>query len=75
MMAVEVSTTPVFQHGNPKALFAARILGGGTPTNPTRYDVTLDGEKFMINVPETDAAAFPAGSTTVVLNWQIGLKK
>jgi serine/threonine protein kinase/Tol biopolymer transport system component len=74
MMAVDVSTTPVFSSGNPKALFAAPVWGGATSPNVTRYGVTPDGKRFLINTLTADTAA-PASPITVVLNWQIGLKK
>jgi eukaryotic-like serine/threonine-protein kinase len=73
MMAVDVTTTPVFQSGNPKALFAAAIWGGATGPVVTRYGVTPDGQKFLINTPAADSAA--ASPITVVLNWQMSLKK
>jgi Tol biopolymer transport system component len=74
MMAVDVTTTPAFQNGNPKALFGAPIFGTGTGP-ATRYDVTPDNRKFLINTRGTEAAAAPAGSMTVVVNWQMGLRR
>jgi Tol biopolymer transport system component len=74
MMAVDVTTAPVFQNGNPKALFAVPIFGAGTGP-ATRYGVTPDGRKFLINTPGTEATAAFAGSITVVVNWQMGLKR
>jgi Tol biopolymer transport system component len=78
MMAVDVgTTTPDLQVGLTKALFRAPIFGGvftaGTTTNVTRYDVTADGTKFLINAVagRTDAGATPI---TVVLNWPELLK-
>jgi predicted Ser/Thr protein kinase len=73
MMAVDVTTTPVFQSGNPKALFAAPIWASSLIV--TRYDVTHDGRKFLINALGTDAAAVSASPIEVVLNWQIVLRK
>ena len=42
--------------------------------NITRYDVTPDGQRFLINtmIPATESGTPPI---TVVLNWQAGLKK
>jgi Tol biopolymer transport system component len=74
MMAVPVAITPTFTPGAPKELFAAPIWGGGTTTNVTRYDVTPDGQRFLINVmPQTTGA--PPTPMTVVLNWTAALKK
>jgi eukaryotic-like serine/threonine-protein kinase len=75
MMAVEVSLTPVFSARVPKALFAAPIFGGGGAPNVTRYDVTADGQKFLINSVAGESREAPPAPITVVLNWQAGLKK
>ena len=75
MMAVEVSTSPVFKAGIPKALFQAPIWGGGTTHNVTRYDVTADGKKFLINSVPAEAGARAPSPITVVLNWTALLKK
>jgi len=72
-MVVPVATTPAFAPGVPKALFATTILGG--PANVTRYDVTADGQKFLINsVPQETTPAGRPTPLTVVLNWTAGLK-
>jgi Tol biopolymer transport system component len=75
MMAVEVSTAPVFKAGARKVLFATPILDGGNTNNVTRYDVTADGNKFLIDsvLPETSGRAVTP--ITVVLNWNAALKK
>ena len=74
LMSVEVAAAAgTFQAGIPKALFAAPIWGGAN--NVTRYDVTADGKKFLINSLPTETAAAPSSPITVVLNWQAGLKK
>jgi hypothetical protein len=74
MMAVEVSTSPVLKVGIPKVLFQAPIWGGGRTQNVTRYDVTADGRKFLIN-SVAEAGAPPRPAITVVLNWTGLLKK
>ena len=75
VMAVDVSTTPTFQKGVPKALFAAPIYGAGTATNVTRYDVSRDGKKFLINSERSDAPAADMTPITVILNWPALLRK
>lgn len=76
MMAVEVAgASGAFQSGIPKVLFAAPIFGGGTATNTTRYDVTADGKKFLINSVPAETTPGTSPPITVVLNWQAGLKK
>jgi serine/threonine protein kinase/dipeptidyl aminopeptidase/acylaminoacyl peptidase len=76
LMAVEVAAASgTFQAGIPKALFAATLAGGGIVANDTRYDVTADGKKFLINSLPTETTSAPPSPLTVVLNWQAGLKK
>jgi Tol biopolymer transport system component/predicted Ser/Thr protein kinase len=76
LMSVEVTAgSGTFQAGIPKALFAAPIWGGGVNNNVTRYDVTADGKKFLINSLPREGTAAPPSPITVVLNWQTGLKK
>jgi Tol biopolymer transport system component len=65
MMAVDVSTNPMFKTSIPKALFQAPILGGATARHVIRYDVSADGKKFLIN----SAAGEGPSPITVVLNW------
>jgi eukaryotic-like serine/threonine-protein kinase len=75
MMAVEVSTSPIFKAGIPRPLFQAPIWGGGTFHNVTRYDVTADGKRFLINRVTADAATSAPAPITIVLNWTALLKK
>jgi eukaryotic-like serine/threonine-protein kinase len=75
MMAVEVSTGPIFKAGVPRPLFQAPIWGGGTFQNVTRYDVTADGKRFLINSVTADAAILAPAPITIVLNWTALLKK
>jgi len=68
VMAVEVSTSKngVFQAGLPRKLFQANPVAVLTPRNS--WDVTPDGQRFLINsVSSTTAALFT--SITVVINW------
>jgi hypothetical protein len=75
MMAVEVSTSPVLKFGTPKVLFHAPILRGGTIHNVTRYDVSADGKRFLINSATAEGAAPPPSPITIVLNWTTLLKQ
>jgi serine/threonine protein kinase len=70
MMAVEV-----FKAGIPRPLFQAPIWGGGTFDNVTRYDVTADGKRFLVNSVTADAATSAPAPITIVLNWTALLKK
>jgi Tol biopolymer transport system component len=69
LMAVEVSTSGVFQAGIPKPLFKA-------PRGAERYqwEATADGKRFLMAAPSAATTAAQP-SFTVVLNWQAGLKK
>jgi len=82
LMAVDVKTAPAFQAGTPHALFDSHMWlpeAGGRLTATTmlifRYDVTSDGQRFLVNTTQqTETPAAPPG-ITVVLNWTAGLKK
>jgi dipeptidyl aminopeptidase/acylaminoacyl peptidase len=76
MTAVGVTTTPEFKKtGNPNALFTAPVLGGGIDLGPSRYDVSHDGQKFLIDAAPTDGAAARIRPITIVLNWQTLITK
>jgi hypothetical protein len=75
MMAAGVTTTPEFKKlDDPKALFTAPVLGGGSAVNVFRYDVSRDGQRFLIDASATETAA-ARPPITVVLNWQALLKR
>ena len=66
MMAVPVSTNPVFRSGTPQALFDSEIVDTGIRTGPLSWDLAPDDKRFLIISPSpTDTA-----SITVVLNWR-----
>jgi eukaryotic-like serine/threonine-protein kinase len=66
LMSVAVSTEPTFGvSGPPKALFKV-------PPSILFFEVSRDGERFLIPVPEGSAAAAPPYK--VVLNWTSTLK-
>jgi hypothetical protein len=64
-MSVDISSKPIFKAGAPRPLFQLPLgsIGG---------DVTADGRRFLIGVPEAQSASVPF---TVVLNWQTTLMK
>ena len=71
LMAVPVKTEGAFEAGIPKPLFQTRVSPGVVPYPPT-YDVTAEGQRFLLNTLIEDA---PASPITVVLNGTAGLKK
>ncbi len=68
LMAVEITASTVFRAEIPKALF--RMPSEGGPAAGSRWDVASDGKRFLMPVAQSTATPF-----TVVLNWQVGLKK
>jgi Tol biopolymer transport system component len=70
LMAVEVDGSgSTFRVGTARPLFQTRPTGAGY-----RYDVTADGQRFLVNsLPEqAEASSVPI---TVVVNWTAGLRK
>ena len=70
MKAVEVNTRPVFQDGNPQALFLTEIVDTGIRTGPLSWDIVPDGRFLII----TENAS-QTSSLTVVLNWRSAARK
>jgi hypothetical protein len=75
IMSVQISGTTTLEIGTPVPLFTARLLGGAVLVTGFRpqYDVTANGQRFLLNVPVGEEASSPA--ITVVLNWTAGLRK
>ncbi|MBI4465798.1 MAG: PD40 domain-containing protein, partial [Acidobacteria bacterium] len=74
LMAVAVRGGESLEFGAPAALFTATTLGGvgRAPMFRQQYDVTADGQRFLLNVPVSGAAS---PTLTVVTNWLAGVKK
>jgi serine/threonine protein kinase len=74
LMAVDFNASGgTVQLGIPKPLFRASVLGGtgGAPIVAWRWDVSKDGQRFLINTSLEEADASPI---TVLLNWQATMK-
>lgn len=72
MMAVAVETTPSFRLSKPEILFEGRYEGAATEyMDYAKYDVTPDGQRFMIRSEEESAPT----RIHVVLNWTEELKE
>ncbi len=65
MMSVDVDTRPVFQSGTPRPLFDSDIVDTGIRTGPISWDLSPDGNRFLIVSPDTPTIS----SLTVTLNW------
>ena len=67
LMAVPVSTEPTLSLGAATRLFEhTGFVGGGIPAQGRRYDVSADGQKFIVVEPMGEA---PKTSIRVVQNW------
>ena len=71
MMAVEIATRPSFSAGKPRVLFEGQYVP--TPATIPNYDVSPDGQRFLM-LKATEQAAAPT-QINVVLNWFEELKR
>jgi hypothetical protein len=76
-MAAPLHASPdsqTLEPGIPVRLFRAAIVGAGSIVigGLQEYDVSADGQRFLINMTVSEAAASPI---SIVLNWQEELKQ
>jgi len=72
MMAVEVkATAATFDTGRPRELFQSHVAGA--PGVAPAYDVTADGQRFLIATAVNETEGPPP--MTVVVNWTAAIKK
>ena len=68
LMAVGVKAASTFEADRPRVLFQMRGHGSIAVTQRSfQYDVTGDGQRFLINTPAEEGNAAPI---TVVVNWR-----
>jgi serine/threonine protein kinase len=73
IMAVEVTADRGFQSATPKLIFRAPpVVTATTLMNSFGWDVTADGNRFLLVTPSTESSPSPFN---VVLNWTALLKK
>jgi serine/threonine-protein kinase len=72
MMAVEIATQPSFSAGKPRMLFEGQYEP--TPATTPNYDVSADGQRFLMLRPSESTVAAPT-QINVVLNWFEELKQ
>jgi Tol biopolymer transport system component len=72
MMAVDIATQPSFNAGKPRILFEGRYER--TPATGPNYDISPDGQRFLMLKPSEQEAAAPT-QINVVLNWFEELKR
>ena len=70
LMSVDVTLGGAFKAGVPKVLFRAPILGGGAAM-PHYWDMTADGQRFLIN----SIAGNISAPFTLIQNWAALLNK
>jgi Tol biopolymer transport system component len=66
MMAVSVRTGGNFEAGSPLTLFQVHLRQPISVLDQVSYDVTADGQKFLINTKVDEPNAAPL---SVILNW------
>jgi Tol biopolymer transport system component len=72
MMAVDIATQPGFAASKPRLLFEGQYVP--TPATLPNYDVTPDGQRFLMVKPIEAVEAAPT-QINVVLNWFEELKQ
>jgi hypothetical protein len=73
MMAVDVELRPSFTVGKPRVLFQGEYFASVFPFTGTAYDVSADGQRFLV-VKQTEQTA-AAVQMNVVVNWFEELKR
>ena len=73
MMAVDITTQPSFSAGKPKMLFEGPYLP--TPLTFPNYDVSLDGQRFLMIKPAEQNSSSSLTQIVVVQNWFEELKQ
>ena len=73
MMAVEVTTQPAFAVGKPKVLFQGPYLPTGAEA--PFYDVSADGQRFLMIKPSEQDSPSSLTQIVVVQNWFEELKR
>jgi serine/threonine-protein kinase len=72
MMAVDITTQPGFAAGKPRTLFEGQYVP--TPLTAPYYDISPDGQRFLMLKPVEHAETAPT-QINVVLNWFEELKQ
>ena len=72
MMAAPVSTGASFESGSPAALFQTHRRQAISSQDIFSYDVSADGQRFLIATQVDESAAAPL---SVFLNWTSAMEK
>jgi eukaryotic-like serine/threonine-protein kinase len=71
IMAVPVKMGDTFEAGIPRPLFRIDSVMGIDAVGASEYDVTADGERFLVSMADAEARSLPI---TVVVNWTAELR-
>jgi eukaryotic-like serine/threonine-protein kinase len=74
MMAADIVTRPSFVAGKPRMLFQGQYQSTTVPRLDPNYDVSPDGQRFLMLKPTEQEQAVPT-QINVVLNWFEELKR
>ncbi len=72
LMSVDVTAGPTFVAGTARPLFQTRRREHIASADLFSYDVSADGQRFLVNTDVGEVASIPL---TIVLNWTAELKK
>ena len=72
LIAVDIKTSPNFEVGSPVPLFLTSPQPPVSALHFFSYDVTSDGQKFLIN---TRTATPNAAPVSVLLNWPLEIER
>ncbi len=73
MMVVEIATEPALKVTAPRLLFEGRYIRSGTRPGYPEYDVTADGQRFVMVQPVEPESV--QTQINVILNWTEELKR
>jgi eukaryotic-like serine/threonine-protein kinase len=73
MMAVDIATRPSLTVAKPRILFEGPYLA--TPLTSPNYDVSPDGQRFLMLKPDEQTSSSAATQIVVVQNWFEELKR
>jgi hypothetical protein len=72
LMAAEIKTNAGFEAGSPSALFRTHPRQPISAMDFFSYDVTADGQKFLVNTKVDTSSSAPL---SVILNWSAEMEK
>ncbi len=74
MMAVDITTRPSFSAGKPRMLFAEEYAAAPGSDSAPEYDVSLDGQRFLM-LKDANSSSATQSQIIMVQNWSQELKQ